>query len=67
MSALANDRQLEEVTREPISAIDRNTETTKLESGIALCLSGGERNQCTPGTDLACILAMWARDFAQYD
>ena len=41
MSALANDRQPEEVTREPISAIDRNTETTKLESGIALCLSGG--------------------------
>jgi NTE family protein len=29
------------VVREPISAIDQNTETTTIEPGVALCLSGG--------------------------
>jgi NTE family protein len=41
LTASTVDRPLEDLVREPISAIDQNTETTKIAPGIALCLSGG--------------------------
>ena len=41
LNASTVNRTIEDVVREPISAIDQNSETTTVAPGIALCLSGG--------------------------